>query len=335
MGKKAVSPFVRAQVVALFDAGFNQIQISKQLKVSRCCVQNAIKRFRDQGTYNDLKRSGRPRKIFGRDLRHLKRLVKGDARLSVAKITSDLSASLPKPVTARTVKELGFEYAAKVKKQWLGATHRKQRMAWCTRYMSWTHDDWKNVIFSDESTFYVLKRKNQCKIWRLKKKKLLPKCLQQTNTGDGGKVGIWAAISGFGTLNARIYTENINDQLYCDVLQNEVKQFLAKTPATAKMIFQQDLAPWHTSNMAKEKIVKLKLNVLEWAPKSSDLNPVEMLWSILDKKLTTKPIYSKAALIERLQEEWNNIDKDLCVKLIESMPERIQNCLKAKGGHFV
>ena len=297
------------------------------------------KKLRNQGIYNDLKRSGRPRKVFGHDPRHLKRLVKGDARLSAAKITSDLSASLPKPVTARTnrnyLKELGFEYAVKVKKEWLETTHRKQRMAWCTRYMSWTHYDWKNVIFSDESTFYVLKRKNQCKIWRLEKEKLLPKCLQQTNTGDGGKVGIWGAISDFGTTNARIYTENMNGHLYCDVLQNEVKQFLAKTPATTKMLFQQDLAPWDTSNMVKEKIVKLKLNVLERAPKSPDLNPVEMLWSILDKKLTTKPIYSKVALIERLREEWNNVDKDLCVKLVESMSERIQKCLKAKGGHFV
>ena len=112
------------------------------------------KKFRDQGIYNDLKRSGRPTKVFARDLRHLKRLVKGDARLSAAKLTSDLSASFPKSVTARIVrnylKELGFEYTVKVKKQWLGATHRKQRMAW---FMSWTHDDWKNVIFSNESTF--------------------------------------------------------------------------------------------------------------------------------------------------------------------------------------
>ena len=100
-------------------------------------------------------------------------------------------------------------------------------------------------------------------------------------------------------------------------------------------MFQQDLAPWHTSNIVKEKIVKLKLRVLDWAPKSSDLNPVEMLWSILDKKLPTKPIYSKAALIDRLQEEWNNIDKDLCIKLVESMPERIRKCLKTKGGHFL
>ena len=70
-----------------------------------------------------------------------------------------------------------------------------------------------------------------------------------------------------------------------------------------------------------EKIIKLKLGVLDYAPKSPDLNLVEILWSILDKKLITKPIYSKAALINRFEEEWNDIDKDLCIKLVESMPK--------------
>ena len=69
------------------------------------------------------------------------------------------------------------------------------------------------------------------------------------------------------------------------------------------MMFEQDLVPWHTSNIVKEKIVKLKLRALEWALKRPDLNPARMLWSVLDKKLATKPIYSKAALIVRLQEE--------------------------------
>ena len=75
--------------------------------------------------------------------------------------------------------------------------------------------------------------------------------------------------------------------------------------------------------------------MLEWAPKSPDFNPVEVLWSILDKKLVAKPIYSKGALIERFQEEWNNTDKDLCIELNESTPEWIRKCLKAKGGHFL
>ena len=191
--------------------------------------------------------------------------------------------------------------------------------------MSSTHDDWKNVISSDGSTFYVLKRKNQCKIWRLEKEKLLRECLQQMNTGDGEKVGIWDAISGFGTTNARIYTENINGQLYCDVLQNEVKQFLAKTPATARIIFLQDLAPWHISNIVKEKIVKLKLNVSGSKPgRNAVVN-------------SAQEVGHKADLFESSSHRTSSriIDKDLCVKLVESMSERIQKCLKAKGGHFV
>lgn len=85
----------------------------------------------------------------------------------------------------------------------------------------------------------------------------------------------------------------------------------------------------------KEKITRFKLNVLDWAPKSPDLNPIEMLWSIIDKRLASRPMYSKASLVERLQEEWNNTSQDSCVKLVESMPERIRNCLKAEGGHFL
>ena len=71
------------------------------------------------------------------------------------------------------------------------------------------------------------------------------------------------------------------------------------------------------------------MNVLDWAPKSPDLNLIEMLWSILDKKLSSKPIHSKSALMDRLREEWHNIDHDLCIKLIESMPERIKKVFES------
>ena len=59
-----------------------------------------------------------------------------------------------------------------------------------------------------------------------------------------------------------------------------------------------------------------------------------MLWSILDKRLTSRPIYSRAALMERLQEEWGNIDQDLCIKLVESMPETNTKVFKGKRWTF-
>ena len=88
------------------------------------------------------------------------------------------------------MRDLAFEYAVKVKKQWSSPGHRPQRVTWCAHYMNWAHDDWRKVIFFDESTFYVLKRKNQCKIWQLEREKLLPECLQQMNTGDVEAIGI-------------------------------------------------------------------------------------------------------------------------------------------------
>ena len=57
------------------------------------------------------------------------------------------------------------------------------------------------------------------------------------------KLEFRGGISGFEAINAKIYTENMNEELYYDVLHNEVKQFVRKAPAQGKMIFQQNLAP--------------------------------------------------------------------------------------------
>ena len=64
-------------MVVLHDAALNQVQISKQLNVSRCCVQNAINKDKQLGRFDNLKHTRHPKKLSGREIRHLKRLVKG------------------------------------------------------------------------------------------------------------------------------------------------------------------------------------------------------------------------------------------------------------------
>ena len=127
----------------------------------------------------------------------------------------------------------------------------------------------------------------------------------------------------------------MNETLYCDVLQQELTQSMGKLPNKSAYTFQQDLAPCHTSKLVQEKMAKLKLNVLEWPAKSPHLSPIEMLCSILYKKLVAKLIYSIMELRQRLEEEWNGIRQLSCLNLIDSMPDRIQKCLKSKGGHFM
>jgi hypothetical protein len=71
------------------------------------------------------------------------------------------------------------------------------------------------------------------------------------STGNGGKVGIWGGISGQGTTIARIFDDTMNGILYCDVLQNELKKSIARFPKKMPCMFQQDLAPWHTSKLVR------------------------------------------------------------------------------------
>ena len=120
MEKKPIALVVRAQAVALHQADLNLSRISEQLNISRCCVRSAIKKIEEHGIYEDLKRSGRPKALSDRNMRDLKRLVKDEDRLSVAKIRKCLNTNLPKPVSRETVrryfKNLGYEHAVKIKK---------------------------------------------------------------------------------------------------------------------------------------------------------------------------------------------------------------------------
>ena len=121
MDERSIEPYIRAQAVALYQSGLNLSKISKQLQVSRCRVHNAITKFEGYAKFDDMKRPGRPKSLFDRNIRELKRLVQGDNRLSAAKITAHLNTSLFKLVSKRTMrrylKKLGYEYAVKIKKQ--------------------------------------------------------------------------------------------------------------------------------------------------------------------------------------------------------------------------
>ena len=63
----------------------------------------------------------------------------------------------------------------------------------------------------------------------------------------------FGGISSFKTIVTKIFTENIFGQLYCDVLQTESKNSVARFPKKSKIIFQEDLSSWHTSHIVKEK----------------------------------------------------------------------------------
>ncbi len=74
--------------------------------------------------------------------------------------------------------------------------------------------------------------------------------------------------------------------------------------------------------------------LLSWPPQSHDLNPMEQVWALVNRKLNEYPTPTKGMLQlwEHVQASFHSITLEQCQKFYHSMPNRIQVVLASKGG---
>lgn len=89
--------------------------------------------------------------------------------------------------------------------------------------------------------------------------------------------------------------------------------------------FQQDNDPKHKSKIVSQYLDELcvKDHMIDWPPYSPDLNPIENLWANLKKRVEKHNCTNVLELEKAVKTEWAATDKDLCQKLVASMPKRI------------
>lgn len=146
---------------------------------------------------------------------------------------------------------------------------------------------------------------------------------------------VWGCMTYSGVGYMAKIDNGLDADLYCKILRSELMQTLEYYNISRdQVIFQHDNDPKHTSKKASRVLEELSLDVLKWPAQSPDLNPIEHLWDCLKRKLSDYPTQPKGIfeLWNRVQENWNSIDPIICRNLIDSMPRRIEACLKAKGG---
>ena len=75
------------------------------------------------------------------------------------------------------------------------------------------------------------------------------------------------------------------------------------------------------------------IQTLDWPARSPDLNPIEHVWDMLGRNVRQRDHTTLAQLRTSLLEEWDRIPADAIRRVVNSMPERLQAVIDAKGGN--
>ena len=334
---KSLSMSVINSCILLLNQGQSYASIASQLNISKGSIAK-IRKTHDLTLLGNS--AGRPKLITPTTLRSVTRkLTSGElenASEAQQHLVQALGIQASTSTVRRSLKSAGLVARVKVKRPFLRKKHRQARLDFARKYQSWTVEDWKRVIYSDETKVNRWGSDGRKYCWKKGVQPLQDHHISATVKHGGGNVMVWGCMTAQGPGFMTRIDGGLNAELYCNILQDEFMQTLDYYGLDkSNIIFQQDNDPKHTANLTKKWFSENQIEVLDWPAQSPDLNPIEHLWFNLKQKLNGYPLQPTSIheLWERIQNEWEKITAQECMNLIESMPRRVDAVLKAKGGY--
>lgn len=342
MGKKSnLSPEKRQSIVTLRGEGYSFREIAKKVTVSYTAVRSAIVRYNETGKNNDRARKGRPKATSKSQDKFIRVTSLRNRRLTANEIAAQVSEAGEANVSATTVRRrliaAGLNGRCAARKPLLRPVNKRKRLIWAKQHQNWTVDQWKRVLWTDESKFEIFGSRRRVYVRRRIGERLTPECIVPTVKHGGGAVMLWGCFAGNSAGDIHRVTGILNQNGYHSILQRHA------IPSGTRLIgdnfvLMQDNDPKHTSKLCKnylqKKMDEKKLTVMEWPAQSPDCNPIELVWDELDRRVKKRQPSSADTLWTLLQEEWQNITGEYLLSLVERMPRVCSAVIKAKGGYF-
>src|SRR6266850_368088 len=323
-----ISSSQKENILSLASNGHSTCHIASSLGVSQPTVSRVLK---DLLPNRDIPLSGHPSKLSPTSQHSIVTQITMGKVANAVQATQHINSIISTPVSSQTVrrvlKKCSFKAVTKKKKPLLSAVHRKKQLAFASKYKNWTVEDWKRVIWSDETKINRIGSDGKQWVWKKAGEGLIEREVQGTVKFGGGNMMVWGCMGWDGVGELAEVEWRMDANQYLDILENHLLPSMEEASIPVNdLIFQQDNDPKHTSNKARTWMENNNINVLDWPPQSPDLNPIEHLWNHIKRELCKYPTQPKGVweLWERVAEVWNNIEPEVCQKLIESMPRRIE-----------
>lgn len=328
-----ISSSLKENICSLASNGYSTRHISSKLGVSQSTVSRLLQNLLPG---RSIPSAGCPSKLSSTSQRSILTQISTGKAANAVQATHHINSIIPHTVSTQTVRRVlkkhSFKAVTKKKKPLLSAMHRKKCLTFALKYQNWTVEDWKRVIWSDETKINRIGSDGKQWVWKQTGQGLISREVQATVKFGGGNIMVWGCMGWEGVGRLAEIEGRMDAKQYVDILEENL---LPSMEESEELIFQQDNDPKHTSKLAKNWMEEHDITLLDWPPQSPDLNPIEHLWNHIKKELAKYPRQPKGVweIWDRVSEVWENIEAEVCQNLIESMPRRVEAVIKAKGGH--
>lgn len=337
MGKKGdLSDFDRGRIVGARRTGLSISETAAQLGFSRTTISRVYREWLRENKMSSKRQScGRKSLVDVQGQMKIDRLLQDDRKATVAQITTRYNQGTQNTISERTarrtLKQMGYSNRRPQRTPVLSAKNKKLRLQFAQAHQNWTIADWKKVAWSSETRFQLRQSDGRVKIWHEPLESLDPSV-----AAAGGGTIMWAIFS-WHKLGPLVPLQNsLNATDYLGLVGDHVLPFMTSVYPSADGYFQQGSAPRYNTEVVSSWFLEHKdeFSVLQLPPQSPHLDPMEHLWDVAERESRTmeaKPT-DPQQLKDAIVSAWGKISEECFRRVVESMPQRIQAVLKAKGG---
>ncbi|KAF0729887.1 hypothetical protein Ae201684P_014424 [Aphanomyces euteiches] len=333
--RKEVSLGLRQRVISKHESGLGYTKIARELEIPRSPVQSLIKSFKKTGNLAPASRTGRQKVTTPEDDREIIREAKKNRRVSAEKIKEGFlvyyDKELSESTIRRQIKTTGMNGRAGRKKPFISKVNRAKRLAYAKKYQHFTVDDWKRVLFTDESPSNLYGSNGRIFVWRKPGEEFVDQCLVPTYKSGRQTVMVWGSIGYHGAGSLVFCPSKMNSNDYLEIVYSALPDSFVKLDLHVDFIFQQDNAPCHTAQRVMEFFDENAFNVLDHPPQSPYLNPIEHVWSYIGRRIRQSTPSSLEGLKTKILHLWNNIPQSFIQGLLDLMPKRLAMVIENKG----
>lgn len=332
----------RMQIVTMRNLGYSWKDIVANLHrifgitVSVRGCEKVMKKWNELGTVATLPRSGRPKLFDQRESRKIRRLALVRRDLTYRQLAAEhgtYGTQVSKWTVMRTLRRFGLRRRVAVRRPRLTPRMMQSRLQWARDRVQWSLYRWKQVIFCDEKIFRFDSNKLRCYVTRFDHEKYSRPCIRTTVKG-GIEVHVWGIISWNGPGPIKVVNGTLNANRYQAEILHDIEIISSHLAGDGRpFVFMHDMAPAHRAKTTQALLNAKQVRVLPWCGNSPDLNPIENLWSQVQRSVNRAQVRNRDELLTAVRTAFAEVSIPYLHALYRSLPRRVLAVVRARGGN--